>query len=74
MSATIEAPVEIFEELSDLRFPPKADAHLQHLMNRHTDGLLTELEKEELEALVELSEKLSLLRARALVVLGRSPR
>jgi hypothetical protein len=73
MAATIETPVEFVQAVADLRFPPRADARLQHLMGRNTQGLLTEPEREELAALVELSEELSLLRAGALRVLGRKP-
>jgi hypothetical protein len=73
MSAVIETPVELVEAMADLRFPPRTDAHLQHLMERHSEGLLTAAEREELEALVDLSETMSLLRAQALRVLGRSP-
>jgi hypothetical protein len=42
-------------------------------MDRNTDGTLRPDEKEELEALVELSETISLVRAEALHVLGRKP-
>jgi hypothetical protein len=70
---TVEAPVELFETLAALRLPEKTDAHLQRLMDRNTDGLLTEPEREELEALAELSERLALLRAQALRLLGRKP-
>jgi hypothetical protein len=73
MTAMIEAPRELVEAFADLRFPPKADARLQDLMDRNTEGALSEEEKEVLEALVELSEQLSLMRARALRLLGRSP-
>jgi hypothetical protein len=65
--------VEWVESVSDLRLPPKADARLQQLMDRNTEGLLTETEGTELETLVELSETLSLVRARALQLLGRRP-
>jgi hypothetical protein len=43
-------------------------------MDRNTEGELTTPEAEELEALVELSERLSLVRAEALQLLGREPR
>jgi hypothetical protein len=69
----VEAPVELVEDVAALRFPAKTDAHLQHLMDRNTEGQLTEAEREEFEALVELSERLALLRAQALRVLGRKP-
>ena len=42
-------------------------------MDRNTNGNLTAEQKEELEALVELSETIALLRAQALHVLGRKP-
>jgi len=69
---TIETPVELVTSAADLRFPPKIDAHLQALMDRNTEGQLSEAEREELEALVELSETISLLRVHALWVLGRT--
>jgi hypothetical protein len=70
---TVEAPVELMESLAALRFPPKTDALLQDLMDRNTEGRLTAAEREELEALVEFSERLALLRAQALRILGRNP-
>ena len=71
--ATVAAPRELIEALAALRFPPKTDAHLQELMDRNTQGQLTEAERGQLEALAELSERLALLRAQALRVLGRKP-
>jgi hypothetical protein len=68
----IEAPVELVTSVADLRFPSKIDAHLQALMDRNTEGQLSKAEQEELEALVELSETISLLRVQALQVLGRT--
>jgi hypothetical protein len=73
MEATVAAPVAWVESVSDLRLPPRADARLQQLMDSNTEGLLTEAERAELEALVELSEQLSLVRAQALHLLGRTP-
>ncbi len=66
-------PLELAETVAVLRLTPKADQRLQELMDRNTNGLLTETEREDLEALIELSENLSLLRAKALLVLGRKP-
>ena len=74
MGTTVSAPVEWVESVSDLRLPPKAIERLQQLMDRNTEGLLTETERAELETLVELSETLSLVRFRALQLLGRKPR
>jgi len=73
MSAVIHAPVELIEEVADLRFPAKANQRLQDLMDSNTEGRLTEAERHELEALVELSERISLVRAKALHLLGRRP-
>ena len=73
MGATVAAPVEWIEFVSDLHLPPRANKRLQHLMDRNTEGLLTEAERAELETLVELSEQLSLARAQALHLLGRKP-
>ena len=70
--AMIEAPIELITSVADLQFPQKIDIHLQTLMDRNTEGRLSESERVELEALVELSEALSLLRVQALRVLGRT--
>jgi len=63
----------MMEEVAALRLPPKADRHLQDLMDRNNDGALTAKEREELEAPVEWSEEISLIRAKALRLLGRKP-
>jgi hypothetical protein len=73
MSTTITAPAEWVETIGDLRLPAKADTRLQQLMDRNNEGKLSPSEREELEALVELSEQLSLVRAEALQLLGRRP-
>ncbi len=74
MGATVSAPLEWVESLSDLRLPPRANQRLQDLMDRNTEGLLTDTERADLEALAELSETLALVRAKALHLLGRKPR
>jgi len=61
------------EAVAALHLPPNADRLLQSLMDRNTDGTLTPKEREELEALVELSQTISLVRADALHLLGRKP-
>jgi hypothetical protein len=71
MSAVVEAPVDFVEALAGFRFPAKSDQRLQTLMDRNTDGTLTAGERDELESLVELSETMSLVRGRALRLLGR---
>jgi len=62
MSAVIEAPIEIVEALGDLHLPPRADQRLQVLMDRNNNGALTPEEREQLEALVELSEAIAIVR------------
>ena len=71
MNSVIAAPVDWIESVGDLRLPPKTDHHLQGLMDRNTEGLLNPAEREELEALAELSERLSLVRAEAWQILGK---
>jgi hypothetical protein len=61
------------EAVAALRLPPKADQRLQVLMDRTTNGELTAEERDELVALVEMSETISLVRADALQLLGRTP-
>lgn len=73
MSAVIAAPVDWVESVGNLRLPSKADRRLQELMDRNNEGLLGATEREEFEALAELSELLSLVRAEALQILGKQP-
>ena len=73
MNSTIAAPIEWIESVGNLRFPSKADHRLQELMDRNNEGHLQNSEREELEAWVELSEQLSLVRAEALQILGKRP-
>jgi hypothetical protein len=58
---------------ANLRLPERVDRRLQQLMDRNNNGLLNEQEREELETLVELSETISLVRGRALQMLGKRP-
>ena len=73
MSSMIAAPLNWVEAVGKLHFPSKADRRLQELMDRNNEGLLDQSECEELEALVELSEQLSLVRAEALQIWGKRP-
>ncbi|MGO9470361.1 MAG: hypothetical protein ACLQIB_21955 [Isosphaeraceae bacterium] len=73
MNTVVEAPLEMVEAVAGLRLPPRADHRLQALMDRNNEGALRSDEREELEALVELSETIALVRAQALHVLGRKP-
>lgn len=69
----IPAPYDWVESVSSLKLPPKTDRRLQDLMDRNNEGELSDDEREELAALVEISEQLSLVRAEALHLLGRKP-
>ncbi|MGF1634083.1 MAG: hypothetical protein ACFCVE_09570 [Phycisphaerae bacterium] len=74
MTQTLPAPVELVEEVATLRLPAKADRRLQSLMDRNTEGQLSADERDELAELADWSESISLVRARALQLLGRQPR
>ncbi len=69
----ISAPADWIESVSELKLPPQADRHLQDLMDRNNEGQLTPAERDEMQALVQWSEKISLVRAEALRLLGRKP-
>ena len=73
MVATVDAPMEWVESITMLRLPEHADRRLQELMDRNNDGKLSASEREDLAALAELSERLALVRAEALHLLGRKP-
>ena len=73
MNTVIAAPVDWIESVGNLRLPSRADRRLQELMDRNNDGFLNEFEREELAALAELSERLSLVRAEAFQILGKQP-
>jgi hypothetical protein len=73
VNLTVAAPVDWVEAVGNLHFPLKADHRLRELMDRNNEGLLQESEREELEALVDLSEQLSLVRGEALQILGKQP-
>lgn len=73
MSSVVEAPREMVEAVAALHLPARSDRRLQMLMDRNTNGTLTPDELEELDAMVELSETISLVRAKALHLLGRKP-
>ena len=73
MSNTVDAPLDWVESITMLRLPKHADQRLQELMDRNNEGELSEQERADLAALAELSERLSLVRAEALHLLGRKP-
>jgi hypothetical protein len=70
---TVDAPLQWVETVASLKLPDQTDRHLQYLMDRNNEGKLTDQERADLAALAELSERLSLVRAEALHLLGRKP-
>lgn len=65
--------VSFVDDLTDIRFSPAMNARVQHLMDLNNDGKLSAAEREELESLVDWSEQISLVRARALQFMGKKP-
>lgn len=66
----IEAPLGWVRCVSELKLPTRADHRLQELRDRNNEGRLSSGERAELESLVEVSQELSLVRAKALQLLG----
>ena len=73
MIAEAETPVDLLNDVADLRLPPETESRMIDLMDRNTEGLLSQGERDELAALVNWGHRISLLRARALLILGRKP-
>jgi hypothetical protein len=72
MPETIEAPLDFVQELAAFQFPASTQERLDRLMERNAEGVIEPAEREELKALVELNERLSILKGRALLLLGRT--
>lgn len=73
MSTSINAPITWVETVGQLSLPEKADRRLSHLMDLNNEGQLTASERAELESLAEMSERIALVRAEALHLLGQKP-
>ena len=69
MPQTIQAPFEYIEEIANLEFPTVTQGKLRDLMERNNEGGLSDGERQDLQALVELSERLALIRGQAKVLL-----
>ena len=65
MSRTVEIPLDLLEEVARLEFPSSMQEALARLMDKNNEGKLSEEERIELQALVDLNERLSLLKGRA---------
>ena len=74
MSRTVEVPLELLEEVAQLEFPPTTQQTLARLMDKNTEGQLSEDERKELQALVDLNERVSLLKGRAKLLLRENRR
>lgn len=71
MPSTIPAPETWVKSVSQLKFPATTDQRLQLLMDRNNEGQLNSDERLDLEALVDMSEEISLVRAEALRLLDQ---
>lgn len=69
----MELSRDLAETVADFRFPDATAQRLQDLMDRNNEGVLDEDERRELESLAEMSEAISLVRAKAMLYLGRKP-
>ena len=69
VESVIQAPSEYILELADLELPASTQAKLQTLMERNNEGALPEAERAELQALVDLCERIALIRGRARTLL-----
>jgi hypothetical protein len=65
MSAIVAAPREFLEAVAALHMPIAVNKRLHVLMDRNNDGDLTDEERNELKAVADLSEQMSLVRAEA---------
>lgn len=65
----IAVPVDLLQSVAQLQVPASTNARLQRLMDANNERQLTREERQELAALVEWTEELSLLRSRASFVL-----
>jgi hypothetical protein len=69
----IPAARHVLEQVADLKIDPETDARLQELMDRNNFGELNGTELGELKRIVAANQQLSILRAQAMLVLGRKP-
>ena len=69
MSRTVTVPLDLLEEIANLELPPSTQGALARLMDKNTEGHLSPTEREELQALVDLNERVSVLKGRARLLL-----
>ena len=64
--SSVTLQLDLPEDWKRFRFPPALDARLRELLDRQDqEGSLTEIERQEAEALTELVDMLALLKVRA---------
>lgn len=61
----------LLEEVAEFRLPRATQRRFDRLMTLNNEGDLTPDQSQELKALVELTERIAILKGRALLVLGR---
>ena len=69
MDRTVDVPLDLLEEIANLEFPASTQEALARLMDKNNEGRLSAEEREELRALVDLNERVSLLKGRAKLLL-----
>ena len=65
MGQTVEIPVQFLVEMAGIEFPASTQEKLDRLMDKNNEGLLSAEEREELKALVDINERVSLIKGRA---------
>lgn len=72
MSRIVAVSRDALETLGAFRFPPQLDKRLQELTDRNNEGLITAAERDQLEGLTELSDKIALHRAQVRILLAQN--
>lgn len=72
MVQTIEIPIQFLEEMANFQFPASTQEKLNQLMDKNNEGKLLEEEREELSALIEINERVSLLKGQAKLFLRQN--
>jgi hypothetical protein len=67
----LPTPKDLLEQMAELRFDADTDARLQELMDRNNFGELSESERAELARYAALNQQMTIIRGRAMIVLGR---
>lgn len=68
----IRKTVEFLEEMAEFQLPPSVQEQLAKLMDKNTEDQLSKDEQKELQALVEFSESVSIMKGRAKLLLHQT--